>query len=135
MHSAALAPNIIEGDLRVLLDPSEPAPNANARRGDCGDFLGHGRSLVLNASPDVHAHSFAAGRLPFSGCHSPESRIPWVRCSMSATYTSKRRFRAAAARCRPSADRGTRQELLGGIAGFGRRALATARGRRRAELM
>jgi len=48
MHSAALAPNIIEGDLRVLLDPSEPATNANARRGDCGGFLGHGRPLVLN---------------------------------------------------------------------------------------
>jgi hypothetical protein len=41
VHSAALPPNIIEGDTRVLFYPAESAPNANARRGDGGGFLCH----------------------------------------------------------------------------------------------
>jgi len=63
VHSAALAANIIEGDSRVLFYPAEPAPNANARRGDGGEFICHGCCLGAAGDEIDRAHPLSQSPL------------------------------------------------------------------------
>ncbi len=93
VHSAALAANIIEGNSRVLFYPAEPAPNANARRGDDDGFPCHGCPSVDAGDEIDRAHPAEPVTAP-TFPHAPMGSL--ARLSKRVTHRSSIGIRSTA---------------------------------------